>query len=428
MPTAKEQLLSMMSPQAARLLDQQMRSQQVAQRSQGAGMLSGLVQAYTGMSDAFQGITSGMPMGANELDQQRKAEVIKKAEDEKKTQRGLATAEISTLVKQKIASKEITLEEGTALVRQVAQGLISFDDALKAFNVADSGEWRSLGDAKTIYNTKTGEKKTVGDANSYDMLTPKDILQYGAYYTTDSLEKWQNSISPENPSGDVSLLKTVSKETKTTAGVQKAYDSRQQEMNLHRSRAGKLEGLAANLEINAEDMSSGAKATVEGLAKELFGTQDYESILRTQVEEMRAQVAISNLPPGVASDADVALVLRGTLPANADPRTQARFLRGIAKIEKAKAEAIQDMQLYVDSPDNKDKSLIGYETHRLKRLAVETLDYVSFNSDKIPKGAVDKAISIIDSGNTYQIEKAKQDFISAFGVDFVTAYRNLQRN
>jgi len=76
MPTAKEQLLSMMSPQAARLLDQQMRNQQVAQRSQGAGMLSGLVQAYTGMSDAFQGVTGNMPMGANERQaiQQQKAQ------------------------------------------------------------------------------------------------------------------------------------------------------------------------------------------------------------------------------------------------------------------------------------------------------------------------------------------------------------------
>ena len=66
MPTAQEQLLSMMSPQQARLLDQQMREQQVAQRSQGAGMLSGLVQAYTGMGDTLQRAAGITPMGRNE--------------------------------------------------------------------------------------------------------------------------------------------------------------------------------------------------------------------------------------------------------------------------------------------------------------------------------------------------------------------------
>lgn len=66
MATAKEQLLSMMNPQQARLLDQQMRGQQVAQRSQGAGMLSGLVQAYTGMGDTLQRAAGITPMGRNE--------------------------------------------------------------------------------------------------------------------------------------------------------------------------------------------------------------------------------------------------------------------------------------------------------------------------------------------------------------------------
>ena len=66
MATAKEQLLSMMNPQQARLLDQQMREQQVAQRAQGAGMLSGLVQAYTGMGDVAQRAAGITPMGRNE--------------------------------------------------------------------------------------------------------------------------------------------------------------------------------------------------------------------------------------------------------------------------------------------------------------------------------------------------------------------------
>ena len=66
MATAQEQLMGMLNPQSARLLDNQLRQQQVAQRSQGAGMLSGLTQAYTGMADSVTGAAGLTPMGANE--------------------------------------------------------------------------------------------------------------------------------------------------------------------------------------------------------------------------------------------------------------------------------------------------------------------------------------------------------------------------
>ena len=67
MATAKQQLLANMNPQMARLLDNQMRDQQVAQRSQGAGMLAGLTQAYTGMGDLASRALGAAPMGANEM-------------------------------------------------------------------------------------------------------------------------------------------------------------------------------------------------------------------------------------------------------------------------------------------------------------------------------------------------------------------------
>ena len=67
MATAKQQLLANMNPQMARLLDNQMRDQQVAQRSKGAGMLAGLTQAYTGMGDLASRALGAAPIGANEM-------------------------------------------------------------------------------------------------------------------------------------------------------------------------------------------------------------------------------------------------------------------------------------------------------------------------------------------------------------------------
>lgn len=127
MATAKEQLLSMMNPQAARLLDQQLRQKQVAQRAQGAGMLSGLVQAYTGMGDVAQRATGIMPMGAMEM-QARQQE---KAQDEINTAlKGVKTSEDYFRAADKLANSTSAVarakanqlrEEGLRLKRQEQQ-------------------------------------------------------------------------------------------------------------------------------------------------------------------------------------------------------------------------------------------------------------------------------------------------------------------
>ena len=84
MATAQEQLMGMLNPQTARLLDNQMRQKQVAQRSQGAGMLSGLTQAYTGMADAVTGAAGLSPTGVNEqqaIQNEQKATKAKQSQE-----------------------------------------------------------------------------------------------------------------------------------------------------------------------------------------------------------------------------------------------------------------------------------------------------------------------------------------------------------
>lgn len=73
--TPNEQLLSMLDPQQARLLDQQMRNQQIQQQSQGAGMLSGLVQAGLMGANTIQGAFSGTPAGIYEQSAEKQQKV-----------------------------------------------------------------------------------------------------------------------------------------------------------------------------------------------------------------------------------------------------------------------------------------------------------------------------------------------------------------
>jgi len=69
-------------------------------------------------------------------------------------------------------------------------------------------------------------------------------------------------------------------------------------------------------------------------AKELTGDQDAATNLRKEFAQVRASQASANLPPGSASDADVALAL-GPIPSdNANKKQIVSYLRGQAKLSK----------------------------------------------------------------------------------------------
>ena len=149
MATAKEQLLANMNPQMARLLDNQMRDQQVAQRSQGAGMLAGLTQAYTGMGDMAARALGAAPMGANEMQavqaQQQQNELIKQARLDKAAQEAenkrrwdaefniktTNSSQQTALFNQQAAQNELTLEAARNKLAQDGKYSIAVDDILQ---------------------------------------------------------------------------------------------------------------------------------------------------------------------------------------------------------------------------------------------------------------------------------------------------------
>lgn len=72
--------------------------------------------------------------------------------------------------------------------------------------------------------------------------------------------------------------------------------------------------------------------------KEMAGTQDAVTELRKEYNAIRASQAVQNLPPGVASDKDIALALSGFPDENANGEHIASWLTGMAKLEQAKAD------------------------------------------------------------------------------------------
>jgi hypothetical protein len=64
-----------------------------------------------------------------------------------------------------------------------------------------------------------------------------------------------------------------------------------------------------------------------------LGQQDAWTQIRNEYTRVRNSVAIKSLPPGVATDKDIELALRGIPPETANAATLASFLRGTAKLQ-----------------------------------------------------------------------------------------------
>ena len=152
-------------------------------------------------------------------------------------------------------------------------------------------------------------------------------------------------------------------------------------------------------------MASTAKEALD----EIFGTQDYESELRTEAQRLRTSNAIKNLPAGPASDKDVALVLSGEPPANANPEYLARYARGIQKLAQYEADYYTNSASWLDRyGDNR-----GFSSYLQRQQAEETL-----------AGIPPQAIVELEADMSPQ---ALAEFNQVFGVDYLGTTEQLKR-
>lgn len=107
--------------------------------------------------------------------------------------------------------------------------------------------------------------------------------------------------------------------------------------------AGQMTDLANRLE--QQGGGYGVFSTAGEWLKKATGNQDSMTSMRQEYVRLRNTQAVKNMPPGAASDKDVALALKGFPEDTADAKTVASFLRGMAKLqdytasmESAKAE------------------------------------------------------------------------------------------
>lgn len=143
-----------------------------------------------------------------------------------------------------------------------------------------------------------------------------------------------------------------------TASLQKDYIATGQAARESSANALRYSELANQINQVKDQFGAGTAGGWEESYKNIVGSQDAVSDLKTRYRSVRASAAMDNLPPGAASDVDVALALSGVPDQNANAKTVIRFLNGLAKLEREVNRYNQAKLAYID----KNTKIVGFES------------------------------------------------------------------
>jgi hypothetical protein len=96
---------------------------------------------------------------------------------------------------------------------------------------------------------------------------------------------------------------------------------------------GRMSNLSDRFTKEAPNMRAGIVGRMDEWMTSIVGSEGDVQALRTEYEQVKNKLVVEGLPPGVASDTDIAIAMRGWPASTANPAMVSAFLRGAAKIE-----------------------------------------------------------------------------------------------
>jgi hypothetical protein len=117
--------------------------------------------------------------------------------------------------------------------------------------------------------------------------------------------------------------------------------------------------------------------------------------LRNEYTRIRNSAAIKSLPPGVATDKDIELALKGIPPETANAATISSFLRGMAKMQQYEAASESSKAEWVGSNGNLGRAKTDIDIGGIK--VPKGSSFVDFSRQFIDQRAKDLSVT---QGNT----------------------------
>ena len=191
--------------------------------------------------------------------------------------------------------------------------------------------------AASLTTAQSNAIKAASDASFADKLN-----QAGLNEKNWNIRRVQNQISVDSARLGLDREKTAADVQLALARVGEIASSlpeqAKKDINTAAVAAGAAKQQAAqfnSLATRLQESGGGFGALSRGTEwfKKATGNEDYVTQLRQEFTRLRNSAAVQSLPPGPATDRDIALVLEGFPAATADATTMASFLRGMAKLQ-----------------------------------------------------------------------------------------------
>jgi hypothetical protein len=141
--------------------------------------------------------------------------------------------------------------------------------------------------------------------------------------------------------------------------------------------------------LEQESARSGVTAKGAELYKQVTGNQDGVTALRQEYTRLRSSAVLKMLPPGPASDKDIAFAMKGFPEDTADPKAMASFLRGMGKIQQRESAAESAKAEWVNAVGHLGKPKADIEIEGIKVPAGTS--YVEFTRQFLDKRTAARA-------------------------------------
>lgn len=155
--------------------------------------------------------------------------------------------------------------------------------------------------------------------------------------------------------------------------------------------------LSDQIAASPEEFSGGLFSSWSEGLKNIIGSQDAISELRTAYNSIRSSQAVTNLPPGVASDKDIELALSGFPKQNSNATQITSFLMGLSKLEDVREQFNQFNADYISSNGHERGMLDAWKkaggttvddtqqsmSHTSAQAPIEAIEHLKQNPDTI---------------------------------------------
>jgi hypothetical protein len=293
-------------------------------------------------------LAAGDPQTALAL--QERATALGTTARQKETKRKAAVTELQGFMQDPRVSKEDKLQ-----VKGVLQGLATGQTDVEAVEPQLQGfrnrfKPQAVGSRAAPQQVEVLEEQPDGSMKKVTKFALQDPVTGKLTYETVGLTP-PKEFAPDSVRESTKLL-----------GIENTLTEEVRDLS---SKALRAEELAANFE--KYDPVGGLQGSFIEFAKEVSGQQDVISALRTEASRLTTGAAVAALPKGPASDKDIALVLRGVPPANANAEYFASYARGVAKMQKAEAEYKREQLNWLSTKRN----YAGFNAHMTKKKVEE---------------------------------------------------------